>query len=94
MTADDYREQLLGFSDTEIITRAVAQRGSRTQEQIAQLMRLRSQLYQKYVAARHPITDDTVALVRRLADQHIPLAIVTGAQRDDIVGVQTEQPHR
>ena len=41
MTAEDYRDQLLGRSDREIIQRAVARHGSGTEQEVTELLRLR-----------------------------------------------------
>src|SRR6201995_539946 len=58
MTADDYRNELLGRSDREIIERAVARRGKGTDAEVTQLLRLRQQLYHQRVAAENPIEHD------------------------------------
>ena len=44
-------------------------------------------MYKQRVADENPITDATVELVKLLADNHIPIGIVTGAQRDDVLAV-------
>ena len=87
MTADDYRDELLGRSDREIIEHAVTRHGRGTEEQIAELLRLRQGLYKQRVADKNPIADSTVELVKLLADNNIPIGIVTGAQRDDVLAV-------
>ena len=92
MTPEDYREELLGRSDREIIEHAVTRHGRGTEEQIADLLRLRRGVYAQRVADKNPIADTTVELVKLLADNHIPIGIVTGAQRDDVLAVLEGSP--
>jgi beta-phosphoglucomutase len=92
MTADDYRDELLGRSDREIIERAVARHGHGTEQEVAELLRLRLGVYQQRVADTNPIAHATVQLVKLFADNEIPLAIVTGAQRDDVLAVLAGSP--
>ena len=92
MTADDYRDDLLGRSDREIIERAVARHGRGTEQEVTELLRLRQGVYQQRIANRNPIAEATVRLVKLLADNEIPLGIVTGAQRDDVLAVLSGSP--
>jgi beta-phosphoglucomutase len=92
MTAEDYRDELLGRSDREIIERAVARHGHGTEQEVTDLLRLRQGAYQQRIADRNPIADTTVRLVKLLADNEIPLGIVTGAQRDDVLAVLAGSP--
>jgi HAD superfamily hydrolase (TIGR01509 family) len=92
MTAEDYRDELLGRSDREIIERAVARHGRGTEQEVTELLRLRQGVYQQRVADCSPIADATVRLVKLLADNDIPLGIVTGAQRDDVMAVLAGSP--
>src|SRR5689334_21041402 len=55
MTAEDYRAELLGRSDREIIERAVTRHGRGTEEEITELLRLRQGLYKQRVAEHNPI---------------------------------------
>jgi HAD superfamily hydrolase (TIGR01509 family) len=87
MTAEDYRDELLGRSDREIIERAVARHGRGTEQEVTELLRMRQGVYKQRIADRNPIADATVRLVKLLADNAIPLGIVTGAQRDDVLAV-------
>ena len=87
MTADEYRDRLLGRSDREIITYAVTTHGHGGDEQIRDLLELRQREYQRRVAEHNPITEHTAGLVDVLAEAGFPLAIVTGAQRDDVAAV-------
>jgi HAD superfamily hydrolase (TIGR01509 family) len=92
MTADDYRAELLGRSDREIIERAVARHGRGTQEEVTELLRLRQGVYQQRVAEHNPIGAPAAGLVKLLADNQIPVGIVTGAQRDDVLAVLNGSP--
>jgi HAD superfamily hydrolase (TIGR01509 family) len=92
MTAEDYRDELLGRSDREIIERAVARHGRGTAQEVTELLRLRQGVYKHRVAESNPIADATVELVKLLADNEIPLGIVTGAQRDDVLAVLAGSP--
>ena len=73
MTAEDYRDELLGRSDREIIERAVARHGHGTEQEVTELLRLRHGVYRQRVADSNPIADTTVRLVKLLADNEIPL---------------------
>ena len=91
MTAAEYRDQLLGRSDREIIEIAVGRHGG-AEARVEELLRLRREEYQRRVAERNPITGTAVDLVDLLAAQGIPMAIVTGAQRADVVAVLAGSP--
>ncbi len=91
MTPEDYRDELLGRSDREIIEHAVNRHGRGTKDEVADLLRLRQGVYKQRVADENPIADATVELVKLLADNNIPIGIVTGAQRDDVLAVLREQ---
>ena len=92
MTAQDYRADLLGRSDREIIERAVARHGSGTEDEVTELLRLRQGVYKQRVAAHNPIGAAAAQLVKLLADNEIPVGIVTGAQRDDVLAVLNGSP--
>lgn len=81
MTAEEYRDELLGRSDREIIEYAVARHGRGTDEEVTELLRLRQGAYKQRVTVENPIVDATVELVKLLVDNDFPLAIGTGAQR-------------
>ena len=91
MTADDYRRELLGRSDREIIERAVELCDGAAAD-VDELLHLRKGVYKQRVAIEHPIVESTVQLVTTLADNGIPMAIVTGAQRDDVLAVLQSSP--
>ena len=90
MTQDDYDRHLLGHSDREIIEKALAIAG--TDAPVDALLASRKRRYAELVARDNPITADTVALVRVLAEHRVPMAIVTGAQRDDVRAVLAASP--
>lgn len=91
MSAQDYRDGLLGHSDREIIEIAVARYG-RGDHDVDDLLRIRRDQYLHRVAEHNPITDSTSALVELFAGHGIPMAIVTGAQRSDVVAVLNSSP--
>jgi beta-phosphoglucomutase-like phosphatase (HAD superfamily) len=92
MTAEDYRDELLGHTDREIIERAVARHGRGTGAEVDELLRLRHGVYKQRVADHNPIGDSAAQLVKLLADNGIPVGIVTGAQRDDVRAVLDGSP--
>src|SRR5829696_952306 len=87
MTAEDYRDELLGRSDRAIIERAVARHGHGTVDDVIELLRLRQGVYRQRVADHHPIGAPAAQLVKLLADNEVPVGVVTGAQRDDVLAV-------
>jgi beta-phosphoglucomutase len=87
MTAEDYRDELLGRSDREIIERAVARHGHGTVDDVTELLRLRQGVYKQRVADHNPIGAPAAQLVKLLADNEVPVGVVTGAQRDDVLAV-------
>jgi beta-phosphoglucomutase len=92
MTAKDYRDDLLGRSDREIIERAVARHGRGTRDEVTELLRLRQGVYKQRIADRNPIGSSAAQLVKLLADNQIPVGIVTGAQREDVLAVLDGSP--
>lgn len=92
MPAADYYARLAGHSDREIVEIAVAEHAGGDADLVEDLLLRRRSLYQRKVAAHSPITPDTAALVRRLAAEKVPMAIVTGAQRDDVRCVLASSP--
>src|ERR1700741_4655042 len=55
MTAEDYPIALPGRTDRETIERAVERHGRGTEEELAELLRLRQGVYKQKVAAHNPI---------------------------------------
>ncbi len=87
MTPEHYRTHLLGHSDREIIELVVAERAAGDPDTTAELLALRHERYRQVVAEHSPITPGATALVRRLHRAQVPMAIVTGAQRGDVMAV-------
>lgn len=92
MSPDDYRRELLGRSDREIVEHAVALHGGVGGDDVTELLRIRKAAYAQRVAVDRPIEDTTVELVKTLLAEGIPMAIVTGAQRDDVHAVLAGSP--
>lgn len=92
MTPAEYYSRLAGRSDREIIETAVAEQGNGDAELIGHLLRRRRELYKEKVARQSPITEAATALVARLAADRIPMGIVTGAQRQDVLCVLDRSP--
>ncbi len=91
MTQQDYDRHLLGHSDREIVEKAL-QITSGDGHDVEALLDLRKQRYRELVAGDNPIRPDTVRLVQVLAEHDVPMAIVTGAQRDDVRAVLESSP--
>ena len=91
MTQQDYDSQLLGHSDREIVEKALQITGSQ-HRYVDSLLALRKKRYRELVAGDNPIQPETVRLVQLLAQHAVPLAIVTGAQRDDVRAVLESSP--
>src|SRR5262245_4117095 len=68
MTTEDYRRELLGRSDREIIERAVARHGRGSEDEVRELLRLRQGVYKQKVADFNPIGPHATELVKLLAD--------------------------
>jgi len=92
MTAEEYESTLLGHSDREIVEIAVRAHGGGDPELIEKLLRLRKEAYRVAVAEHSPISAQAVDLVEQLAAADVPMAIVTGAQRDDVLAVLAASP--
>ena len=92
MTAQDYRDELLGRSDHEIIEHAVTRYGSGTPDEVTELMRHRRAIYKQRVADHNPIGRHAAELVKVLVDNQIPVGIVTGAKRDEVLAVLDGSP--
>lgn len=87
MTPEEYTERLLGHSDREIVEIAVRTHGGGDSVLVDQLLARHGDRYKQLVAERSPITDSAAELVAHLARLEVPMAIVTGAQRDDVLAV-------
>lgn len=100
MSPVEYRQNMLGHSDREIVEIAVTKYAAiggpgserAPEELVEDLLALRRVRYRELVAEHSPILPATVALVQRLADAGVPMAIVTGAQRPDVEAVLAASP--
>jgi beta-phosphoglucomutase len=92
MSSEEYRTTLLGHSDREIVEIAVRDHGGDDPVLVAELLEMRKERYRVAVAERSPIGAGVVELVDRLAAAGVPMAIVTGAQRDDVEAVLAASP--
>lgn len=92
MTSEDYRSHLLGHSDREIVEIAVREHGGGGPDVVEELLAQRRVRYLEMVADASPITPAAIELVRLLAEAEIPMAIVTGAQREDVLAVLSGSP--
>lgn len=92
MTASVYLTAFVGLSDTEIITKAVRHRGDGTAEQIARVKQRHTALYTERARREELIAPDTVRFVEMLAAQDVPMGIVTGAQREQVMAVLDTSP--
>lgn len=90
MTRREYAQGLAGLSDREIITQALARSGRPVA--VEDLLSERSDRYRDLVSGRSPVREETRALVRRLVELGLRLAIVTGAQRADVDLVLADVP--
>jgi len=89
MSAADYRSSLLGRSDREIVEIAVREHGGVRPDLTEDLLGRRRARYKKAVAEKSPVTAAAAELVERLAAAQVPMAVVTGAQREDVQAVLT-----
>lgn len=93
----DYFARLAGRSDREIIATVAgetmaAATSSEREATVTALLLAHTHRYREIVAGDCPIQPGTVELVRTLTTQDIPLAIVTGAQRADVLHVLSHSP--
>ncbi|KDE98796.1 haloacid dehalogenase [Mycolicibacterium aromaticivorans JS19b1 = JCM 16368] len=91
LTQQDYDRHLLGHSDREIVEKALEISGA-VGHDVDTLLELRKRRYRELVAGDNPIRAHTVRLVQLLAEHEVPMAIVTGAQRDDVEAVLSTSP--
>lgn len=92
LSAEEYRATLLGHSDREIVEIAVREHGGDDPALVDELLRMRKERYRVAVAEQSPISPEAVELVEWLAAAKVPMAIVTGAQRDDVLAVLGSSP--
>jgi len=87
LTPEDYYSRLAGHSDREIVELVVGERAPGELALAEELLRQRRDRYKEKVAHTSPIGPQAVQLVHRLASGGVPMAIVTGAQREDVMCV-------
>ncbi len=92
MAPSEYYSRLAGRSDREIIQTVIAEHAPSETALLDELLRERREAYEREVTARPPIRPGTEALVARLALQGVPVAVVTGAQRADVLRVLRGSP--
>ncbi len=84
LTPEDYHRRFAGYSDREIVEKVLEEQGFGEAGVVDELLARRGDLYRQRVADTSPIGSGAVGLVQRLAAEGVPLAIVTGAQREDV----------
>lgn len=87
LTEQEYRTELLGRSDREILETVVARHRGQDPELVDRMLTRRRNRYQEIVAGRSPITSEATRFLRRLKAAHVPVAVVTGAERADVTAV-------
>ena len=80
----DYVEHFVGFSDREIVERAVAAHGGGGPSLVEAMLDERAQRYRALVTGAAPIEPATRELVAFLCERRVSMGIVTGAQRADV----------
>lgn len=88
----EYDERLRGLSDREIVDEVVSRSAGDRGALVDELLALRAERYVAKVAEESPVRPGTVALVQRLAEAGVPMAIVTGAQRLEVAHVLGGSP--
>jgi beta-phosphoglucomutase len=81
MTSEDYYRDLAGLSDVEIVKRIVARSGASAD--LDALLREKIARYKAIVAEAPTVGDDVAAFVRAVADR-VPVAIASGAVREEV----------
>ena len=84
LTSEEYFAELSGLSDTEIVERALRGGGVEpTPELRDRVLRAKIDRYKEEVARELPVGEDAVGFVRTAAER-VPLAIASGAVREEI----------
>ena len=81
LTSEDYYRDLAGLSDVEIVRRIVERSGA--DADVDALLREKVARYTAIVAAEPTVDAATAAFVRAVADR-VPVAIVSGAVREEV----------
>jgi len=85
--AADYYEKYVGFDDADGFTAAVADQGGDLDRGLLdRLIREKAARYQTLMDSHPPLFPGAAELIRRLVDRY-PLAIASGALREEIEGV-------
>lgn len=87
LTEEEYRADLLGHSDREIIERVLDRHAAGDPARVSRLLGRRRDRYREIVAHKSPISEDAIGLLRRLRAAQVPVAVVTGAERGDVTAV-------
>jgi beta-phosphoglucomutase-like phosphatase (HAD superfamily) len=87
ISSAEYYAELSGLSDPEIIVRALELHGRRAEEALCeQLLRAKIDRYKEVVLQEPTVTAEIAAFVRFVAER-VPVAIGSGAVREEIVHV-------
>jgi beta-phosphoglucomutase len=82
---EDYYSKYLGYDDHDCFAAALRDHGLRAEEeQIARMIEAKSRLVQETYSAGVPALPGSAELVRLAAGAKVPLAICSGALRDEI----------
>jgi len=85
LTEEDYYGKYLGYDDHDCFLVAARDLGAELDEQqIADLTARKTRLVQQTFASSVQALPGAVALIRRLADEGVPLAVCSGALRQEI----------
>lgn len=87
MSHEEYDSRYLGRSDRGIVEAAVAEHADGNTDHgdlVERLLALRAERYLVATGRRSPIRRPTLALVRGLAARGTPMAIATGAHREEV----------
>jgi beta-phosphoglucomutase len=86
LTLRDYYDRYLGYDDHDCLQIAARDRGLElSQRQIADLTAAKTALVQRAFSESIPPLPGAVALIRAIAAAGVPLAICSGALRDEII---------
>jgi beta-phosphoglucomutase len=84
LSTEAYYRELAGFSDPEIIERALKMNGTEpTPERRAGLLRAKVDRYKALAGQEPTVTDEVAAFVRAVAAR-VPVAIASGAVREEV----------
>jgi beta-phosphoglucomutase len=84
LTPRHYFARFAGRSDREIVEIVVEELAGEDEGLVARLLAERRRRYCELVEEESPISEGSRRLVLRLAEENVPVGIVTGAQRPDV----------